>query len=524
MAGAIRQLNADLYPSPDVTVTVGSNRLAHVAAPQSLNAALGIGCIGLFLLPFAAVGVGTASLGVRRIFQGNWHEGLIFTLFGVVFAGFAAGGVAALQVGRRKLKEEESLRALHPDQPWLWRKDWASGRINDSSAGAMWASCIFAIFWNLVSLPVGFVGVRAALQEGNRAGFVALLFPLVGIVLLVRAIRATLRYKKHGVSRLELLTTPGTIGRSVAGTIRVSSILNPENGFDVKLSCIRRGTTGSGKNSSTTETILWQEESRVRAERSRDPAGLSMRVPIAFRIPADAQPSESSSPRDQITWRLEVSASVPGVDYASVFEVPVFRTPASELPLSQSEDGSSAEQLLRRPDYRQPPDSRIVVTQHPRGTEIVFSAARNPGAAIGLTLFTMLWTCVVVALVYAGAPMVFPIVFGFFELLLVIGTLQLWFGVSRVTANPDTLVIADGYIYAGRERRFGAEEVTDVTTTIGMQAGSRPYYDVVIRFKHGKRVTAGRSVRDKREAEWLAATIKKALAGRRGEVPASHDR
>jgi hypothetical protein len=37
------------------------------------------------------------------------------------------------------------------------------------------------------------------------------------------------------------------------------------------------------------------------------------------------------------------------------------------------------------------------------------------------------------------------------------------------------------------------------------------YYDVVIRRKDGKKTTAGRSVRDKREAEWLAATIKKAL-------------
>ena len=46
---------------------------------------------------------------------------------------------------------------------------------------------------------------------------------------------------------------------------------------------------------------------------------------------------------------------------------------------------------------------------------------------------------------------------------------------------------------------------------IGMQAGNTVYYDVVIRRKDGKKTTAGRSVRDKREAEWLAATIKKAL-------------
>ena len=45
----------------------------------------------------------------------------------------------------------------------------------------------------------------------------------------------------------------------------------------------------------------------------------------------------------------------------------------------------------------------------------------------------------------------------------------------------------------------------------GMQAGSTPYYDVVIALKNGKKVIAGRSVRDKREAEWLAITMKKTL-------------
>ena len=48
---------------------------------------------------------------------------------------------------------------------------------------------------------------------------------------------------------------------------------------------------------------------------------------------------------------------------------------------------------------------------------------------------------------------------------------------------------------------------------IGMQAGNVPYYDLEVRLKNAKKVVAGRSVRDKREAEWLAATIKRELAG-----------
>jgi hypothetical protein len=51
-----------------------------------------------------------------------------------------------------------------------------------------------------------------------------------------------------------------------------------------------------------------------------------------------------------------------------------------------------------------------------------------------------------------------------------------------------------------------------VTTRIGYQQGTTPFYDISIDTTAGKRVAAGRAVRDKREAEWLAATITKAIA------------
>ena len=114
-------------------------------------------------------------------------------------------------------------------------------------------------------------------------------------------------------------------------------------------------------------------------------------------------------------------------------------------------------------------------------------------------------------MVYLKAPLVFPIVFGLFELLLLIGTLQLWLGVSRVTADRAALLIAQGYIYPGREQKIASGEISTVTTKIGMQAGSQPYYDVIALRKNGKQIAAGRWIRNKREAEWLAATMRTAL-------------
>jgi hypothetical protein len=77
--------------------------------------------------------------------------------------------------------------------------------------------------------------------------------------------------------------------------------------------------------------------------------------------------------------------------------------------------------------------------------------------------------------------------------------------------DTGTLTVASGYLTPGRERSLTAADIADVVPAIGMQSGKTVYYDIVIRRKDGKKTTAGSSVRDKREADWLAATIKKSL-------------
>jgi hypothetical protein len=71
--------------------------------------------------------------------------------------------------------------------------------------------------------------------------------------------------------------------------------------------------------------------------------------------------------------------------------------------------------------------------------------------------------------------------------------------------------VASGLLTAGRERRLPASEVAEVTTRIGMQAGGTPYYDVILVRRDGKRVVAGRNIRDKREAEWVAGLIREGV-------------
>jgi hypothetical protein len=471
--------------------------------------ATGFGCLVAFLLPFAAVGGFTAVQCVRAASQGKWSEAGFFAIFALTFGGVGFGGIAAALAGRRKLADIAALQQQNPAAPWLWRPDWAAGRVDDSTQATMWSAWVFATLWNLISLPGAVLGVRAAVREDKPAGYIALLFPMVGIGLLVWAVRATIRYRRFGISRLELTTRPGIVGHSLAGTVRTTTPLRPADGFQVCLRCIRRVTSGTGDNRSSSESTLWQEEARIQGQVSRDASGMGTAIPVAFAIPADAVACDDRDSDNRVLWRLELSAGVPGVDYAASFEVPVYRTELSDQPPTAAQ--AALQVTVDVATYHQPVGSRIEVSTTRRGTEIVFPAARNPGAALSLTVFVLLWSVVVWFLVHSRAPVIFPIVFGAFELLLLLFVLELWLRVSRVVAGDGSLTIASGYLFGTKERSWATSEIDDVTTRITMQAGGRPYYDIVAVTKNGKKATAGHSVRDKHEAEWLAATIKRAL-------------
>jgi hypothetical protein len=234
-------------------------------------------------------------------------------------------------------------------------------------------------------------------------------------------------------------------------------------------------------------------------------------IPVAFRLPADAQACDDTNSSNRVLWRLQLVARVPGVDYEAQFEVPVFRTPGSDQPLSPEEEQITQDPLAGAA-YEQRADSRIVVTSNRRGTEVLFPAARNPGAAISLTFFLLIWLGCIGLQLHFGAPLIFPIVTGLIGVLILMGVLDLWLAVSRVTVDAGILTWATGYLFPGRERTLHGSEIAAVVAVIGMQAGTTVYYDVAVVRKNGKKVKVGRSVRDKREAEWLAGTIRKAIS------------
>ena len=64
--------------------------------------ALASGCMVLFGLPFAAVGVGSAVLLVTKLYESDWKAAGFLAIFALTFGGAGAWVITAALMGRRE--------------------------------------------------------------------------------------------------------------------------------------------------------------------------------------------------------------------------------------------------------------------------------------------------------------------------------------------------------------------------------------------------------------------------------------
>ena len=220
------------------------------------------------------------------------------------------------------------------------------------------------------------------------------------------------------------------IGGHLKG-IKTPSALLPQEGPSLKLTCINRRVSGSGKNRSVNEKILWRERQVIPKD------GIEARVqgssiPFTFEIPYDAKETDRNNMNNAILWYVDAAASVPGVDYGAQFEVPLFRTSESDPDFAPAREAEVPEQMAEDLTHTGSHGGITVRPGQRGGTEFYFAPARNVSVAVVLTVFTLIWSAIIWFMMTQGAPIFFSIIFGLFDLLLLYAVLQLWFGVSKV--------------------------------------------------------------------------------------------
>lgn len=468
---------------------------------KNVSQSASTGCAVLFLLPFLIAGLGALSKGIYDFSNDPRFTEDVLALFGVgtMFTLVGGGMLAGVIWAARKEKELDQKKAQHPDAPWLWRDDWAEGRVKPATPGGMFVYWLFGIVFSAVSVPIMFA-LDEILGKGPL-GYAVFLFPLVGVCMLLAAVYATLRWFKYGQTWCDLVTNPGIVGGWFRAVIWAKVPLTPQDTVNVTLTCFHRYTSGTGKNRTTHRKVTWQETLQLGREHLATEADGMVAIPVRFYIPRSCTPSTPGWPTDRMEWELKAAAEVAGIDFVTDFIVPVFMTEdSSDVPPDESELASLP---AVTPEFR----PSILVLEGVDSTEFHAPPRRNPGALLGFTLFAVIWTGIIAGMAYSGeVPILFPVVFGLFDILILSATLWMWFGHARVRFEHGNATVSRKVLGIGPETTFPLSEVTGADMHITMQSGNTPYYTIRLHTTSGKKSTVG-GIREKAEAKAIVRRI-----------------
>lgn len=147
----------------------------------------------------------------------------------------------------RTALRERLLETRYPDQPWMLRDDWASGRIYDEKRGDIAFAVIAAVLWNTVSSLVIICFVVRDAFSNHKVVVATAITSLVGVGIIAVAVHRVLRWRKYGTSVFEMAKVPGVIGGNLGGLVKARVQLVGQDGFSVQLRCIhRRAVTRRG--------------------------------------------------------------------------------------------------------------------------------------------------------------------------------------------------------------------------------------------------------------------------------------
>lgn len=282
---------------------------------------LGLILVTLFGLVFAAASVLALIQIPDDVHAGKWGDALFKAVF-VVVLGCMGFPILITVLFKWKIAVHAARsRAKYPDQPWLWRADWAAGRIPDSSISSMMVWWLIAVCFNAFSLPLLLLLFHEVFTRGNYRALVGLVFPGLGLILLAIAISTSRRWRRFGKSVFVMSGGPGKIGGTLAGSIETQKpFTTTETEFNLKLSCVQCKWSGSGKQRSMKESKLWRAENTARLDASG-------KIPVEFSVPANVREANLQNGGNQIIWRLEVDmdSSSSGPAYSATFDVPVFK-------------------------------------------------------------------------------------------------------------------------------------------------------------------------------------------------------
>jgi hypothetical protein len=150
------------------------------------------------------------------------------------------------------------------------------------------------------------------IQSREWLGLLVLLFPLIGVLLLVGAINGTIHYLKRGGVSMMLADESPRAGGIVQGHVAFGRGVTTGDMFKIKLVCIE--TRGSGEDA--TSSPVWTKEIDSRA----NDVGGEKRLQFRFDVPSSCKPSDATS-SPGYRWRVEARPAGDKVDMPYGFQI-----------------------------------------------------------------------------------------------------------------------------------------------------------------------------------------------------------
>ncbi|MDX1804898.1 MAG: DUF3592 domain-containing protein [Alcanivorax sp.] len=264
-------------------------------------------------------------------------------------------------------------------------RDQLAGTLSSQEKSGHWIPVGMGVIFILLPSPALWA-IPDELQKGNYPILLVLLFPLVGVGLIRMGWKMRNNYRYFGPSPLEPDPNPGQIGGQVGGEIRIGRALVDGDVMTLMLSCVRRRQSGSGKNRSTSESIIWQREQRPYVKAG----ATSSAIHFCFDVP-DNLPATGGSSRNRVVWRVNLEGQQSGRKLSRTWELAMAQ--------GQGESRFTLPEAHRRDSERETAmaalesaSAQILVEQTGQGLRLYSAAGRHLGMKLGLLLFGCLFS------------------------------------------------------------------------------------------------------------------------------------
>ena len=419
------------------------------------------------------------------------------SIFLLVFGGVGFGLLYAVI---RAPKEKDTSDPQYSGKPWLLNDDWQTGTLRSNSKASMWGAWAFAALWNLISAPTPFIAYREIVNNDNYVALVALLFPFVGMILIIWALKRTVEWRRFGPAPLTLDPFPGAIGGHVGGTIDLNQPYDSQAKYQVTLTSIASYMSGSGKNRGRRETAKWQDKLVAHAEMTATGTRLSFR----FDVPEALRESDALKENDSYNiWRLNLQADLDGPDIDRDYEIPVYATGEKSRRLSERAVRSA------RVEQEKIDDQAVLKTvdvQHGvQGTTMRYPMFRHFDSMLIGLVFGGVFGGAGWFLIVKEEATIFGSVFALVGVL--IGIFSLYFGLNSLQVSQDGVSIRTvrrilGIPVKRREMRRSAFERFDKKTTLQKHSGGKStmYYSIYAVDVEGNKIVVGEGFKGDNEA------------------------